>query len=506
MGNHTEKAMVFKLLRKYIKTLLWITAILIIPSFVLWGVGSGIRGRGQAQEAGRIFDRRVDWNEYGTSYQTIQMLLYLSNPEAYAQFIDPADLAWDRLILLHEAKRRKISVPNETVIAYIQNFPIFRSAGGTGEKGTDRFDMARYEEILLRTFRTNPRTFEEEIRKTLIIQKLREEVTSEVSVDENTLREEYKKRRSRRKVSYVIWNVADFEKEVTITEEDLTTYYNAHPDDFIRAEERRIAYTTADFEKQPKEEARTLIDEVFDALFVQEGAEETFSGDLKQAASLHGLSVEETKFFALDDAQVSELPDLFRQETFRLEEGDVSDPIETETGFTILKVLEVRPPHPTPLKEAHDSVEKTVRTEQAERLCQQKARDVLETLQKNLAFGAVWEDAVKALGLSLKETPPFRSRDLVEPFGIAPEFSRAAFALDVKELGGIVRVPGGFAILRVEEEDPFNEEAYLEEKELFREALLREKEASSYLEWFRVLQANANLVSNLEVTPSAPSE
>ena len=66
-------------------------------------------------------------------------------------------------------------------------------------------------------------------------------------------------------------------------------------------------------------------------------------------------------------------------------------------------------------------------------------------------------------------------------------------------MGGVVRIPNGFAILRPEEEEPFNEEAFLKEKENFREKLLARKQMEYYNKWSETLRTEAHLVSHVEV-------
>lgn len=490
--------MIFKLLRKYVKTFLWILAVLIIPSFILWGVGSGIREHRRAQEAGRLFGKRVSWDDYETSYRTVEIFLSLSGFQSYAQFLNPVELAWDRLILLQEVKKRRMTVPDQEVIDYIQSIPAFRSAGGSDPK-EGAFDQKRYEEILHRAFRTTPRSFEEEVRKTLLLGKLREAVTSEVALDDKTVKEEYHKIYDKRKVSYIEFAIRPFEKEVAVTEEILTPYYASHRDTFDRPEEVRVAFVTADFEKRSKEEAVAVMDKLSDELFAT-------SEELKKVAETHGFSLQETGFFALEDPLPA--PGFsfeLSQAAFQLQVGQTSEPIQTESGVTILKLLEKRAPRTLSFEEAKDAVEKMVRREEAEILCRRTAHEALQALQKKMREENVsWEDAVKELG-TLNETPFFTLEGSIEKVGEAPEFARAAFTLKLREVGGVVKTPNGFSILRLEAEEPASDEAFVKEKEAFREKLLRQKQAVYYLEWFQVLRANARLVSNIERPQNSPS-
>ncbi|MBI4436340.1 MAG: peptidyl-prolyl cis-trans isomerase [Candidatus Omnitrophica bacterium] len=482
--------MVFKFLRKYVKVFLWVMAVLIIPSFILWGVGSSIRSYQKSHEAGRIFRHRVTWEEYETSLRTIEMLLSLSNLQTYVQFLNPIDLAWDRLILLHEAKRRKIEVSNEKVIAYVQKIPAFQGEGS--------FDVKRYEEMLARAFRTTPRIFEEEVRKTLILSKLREQIVAEVSLDEETLKEEYQHATTQRKVSYVEFATETFVKEVSLLGEETASYYETHKRDFERPEEIRVAFVTTDFdEKKSKQEVREAMDKLSDDLLHQ-----------TEKRKDPGSVFQETGFFALEDPLPH--PDLSYElslRAFQMEIGKISDPIETASGITILKVLEKRPPRILSLEEAKPKVEETLRREKAETLCRKNAEERLHAIQKKMNEEKTsWEDTVKSAALSLKETEFFTQRGYIEKIGMAPELTRAAFALSLKEVGGVVKIPNGFVILRPEEETPFNEEAFLKEKESFLQKLLARKQMEYYNRWFETLRSQAHLISHVESPEPKSSE
>ena len=409
--------MVFKFLRKYVKVFLWLMAILIIPSFILWGVGSSIRSYQKNREAGQIFRHRVSWDDYESSLRTVEMLLSLSNVQEYAQFLNPNDLAWDRLILLHEAKRRKIGISNEEVITTIQKIPAFQGEGS--------FDARRYEEILERAFRTTPHAFEEEVRNTLMLSKLREQVVAEVSLNEETLKEEYKNLLAKRKASYVEFAAEASEKEISVTEEETASYYGAHKKDFERAEEIRVAFVAVHFdEKKSKQEAREAMDKLSDSLLnhAEEGSKtETY----KESAQAHGFVFQETGFFALEDPPPH--PNFsydLSLRAFQMETGKMSDPIETASGIAIVKVLEKRPPRTLSSEEAKPKVEEALKREKAEILCRKKAEEAFRAIQKKMnEEKSSWEDALKSAALPLQEREFFTQRGYIEKIGMAPEFA-----------------------------------------------------------------------------------
>ena len=492
--NFGKDPMIFKFMRKYVKILLWVIAVGIIPSFILWGIGSSVRNRQKTGEAGRVFDHRVSWNDFDQSLRSVKMFLVLSNLQGYLQYLDPNQLAWDRLMLLEEADHQKINVSDGEVASYIGKIPAFKTGDG--------FDLPRYKGILERSFGVTPNTFEEEVRKTLRIIKLRDKVLAEVVLDEETVKKEYHATHDKRKASYLEFLTQDFEKGLAASEEEITSFYNAHRDEFKRPEQIRVAFVTRPLEKDAKEEAKksakAVMDKLSDELYARRKLKTTRPEDLEELAKVDGLSMQQTDFFSMEDPPLSGFSYELYQESFRLAGGEVSDPIETATGVTIVMSLEKRPPHPLALEDAKSEVEKKLLKEKAEAACRKKAEETLQTLQRKMgAEKVLWEDAVKGAGLTLKETDLFTREGYLEKIGMAAEFSRAAFSLGLKEGTAVARIPNGFTILRPESEEPATEEAFTKDKDSFREKLIGQKQAKFYQEWFNALKGRAGLISHV---------
>ena len=96
--------------------------------------------------------------------------------------------AWDRLVLINEAKRLKIKASDKEVVELIERYPFFNRNG--------KFDNNLYKETLQYIFHSQARVFEEEQRQNIIISKLYQEVTSKVSLSQEDIRLEYIKIKS----------------------------------------------------------------------------------------------------------------------------------------------------------------------------------------------------------------------------------------------------------------------------------------------------------------------
>ncbi len=147
------------------KRVLWVLAVVIIFAFVL----SGARGlRESADYAGIVFGRKITFAEYRDSFNAAKNEALIMYGPRYNEMRGQLNLdnkAWERIIMLDEAKRKKITVTNKEVIARIASFGYFMDTEGA-------FDKGAYERILVNAFRTEPRQFEEEMRQRLMIEKL----------------------------------------------------------------------------------------------------------------------------------------------------------------------------------------------------------------------------------------------------------------------------------------------------------------------------------------------
>lgn len=155
------------------KMVLWGLLILILPAFVLWGTGMGSSKNKGPSFAGKIDNRKVSFDDLGFSIMSIRgqvLLNYFNQPETLEKLVknNPliAKMAWDRLLMLAEANKHKIKVPDEELIHHIRSHPIFNRGGA--------FDDHIYAYVLKNNIGLPPRAFEEMMRENMKIQRLQE--------------------------------------------------------------------------------------------------------------------------------------------------------------------------------------------------------------------------------------------------------------------------------------------------------------------------------------------
>ena len=112
---------------------IWIgLAVIIIPAFALWGFG-GAGGGKESSVAGKIFGRNVSNLELKDSLiavRTMAVMQFGDRLPEIEKYLNFEAQAWERLIILYEAKKRRIQVKDKEVIEAIRNAPYFRDKNG----------------------------------------------------------------------------------------------------------------------------------------------------------------------------------------------------------------------------------------------------------------------------------------------------------------------------------------------------------------------------------------
>ncbi|HOK57041.1 MAG TPA: SurA N-terminal domain-containing protein [bacterium] len=181
--------MAFKFLRKRknVRIILWIITVLIIPGFFLWGVG--IEGSRKTQYAAIVNREPITLREFYDQLWKIEEKYREIFGESYNQIRNKLNLEKNVLesmirekILLQEARKRRIRVYKNEIINVMKSDPVFKN-----EKG--EFDEEKYKQIISNYPDEELAKIEDQIKKEILIQKLKDQVVSEtnINVDEKEI-------------------------------------------------------------------------------------------------------------------------------------------------------------------------------------------------------------------------------------------------------------------------------------------------------------------------------
>ncbi|MCM8804296.1 MAG: SurA N-terminal domain-containing protein [Candidatus Omnitrophica bacterium] len=174
--------MAFKFLRKRknVKIILWIITILIIPGFFFWGVNIG--GDRQSQYAAIVNREPITIREFYDQLWKVEERYREIFGDGYKEIRDKLNIEKNLLesmirekLLINQAKKRRIKVFKNEIIEVIKSDPAFKN-----EKG--EFDEERYRQIISNMSDDQLKKIEDQIRKEIILQKLKDQILSETNI------------------------------------------------------------------------------------------------------------------------------------------------------------------------------------------------------------------------------------------------------------------------------------------------------------------------------------
>lgn len=151
------------------KNIFWLAIVAVIGT-VAWMGTSAVSGIHSMRDnnAGSLFGAPVSLANIMSSTDSARRQAILRYGDKYKEKVSDEILqqqAWERLMLLAEARRLKISASDEEVRAQMLSEPLFQDKSG-------RFDNSSYQAMVQYGLGTTPRRFEEDMREELIIRKL----------------------------------------------------------------------------------------------------------------------------------------------------------------------------------------------------------------------------------------------------------------------------------------------------------------------------------------------
>jgi len=396
-----------------------------------------------------------------------------------------------------EAERQGIRVSDEELASQILALPLFQ------ENGQFIGDRA-YRQVLQSL---NPplsvSEFEGEMRRSMELDRLRAALTDWMVVSDAELEREYKQRNEKVKLQVVALTAGTFRDKVTVTDADITAYYDSHKSDYRVGEQRKIRYFLMDQEKAklkitvtPNEVQRDYNDNIdryhtpeqiraSHILFKTDGKSEAevrtrAEGALKQlkgGADFAALA----KQLSEDDATKANGGDLnyfsrgrmvpeFDSAVFAMQSGQMSDLVKSSFGFHIIKVTDRKPDVTRPLDEVRDEITERLKQQKSNRLLADQAAALADTVKSatDLQRGANEAGA-------MLQTSDFFTRDAPIPgLGAAPQATDSAFRLkDMNEVAGPVDTPRGPVFMALAERKDSYVPELAEVKDRVREALIR---------------------------------
>lgn len=476
-----------------------ILTILILPAFLFWGSGSLIRNKQKSNYAGKIFGRKISFLEYEDALSAVKnqaIIQFGNNFHQIQKYLNLKNQAWERLILLKEAERRKISVGDKEVRELIQSYPFFQR--------NSRFDRELYSSSLRYDFHTPARIFEEQTRQNLILSKLYTQITADISLTHEEIIKEYRKNNEQLSIYYIATLYAEFLNDITVSDEQCKEYFIQNSFKFKQPLSFNIEYVSLLKDKDEE----TMKDEIKN-LLLRLNKSRTFSlknifhskkvrdkkEDFIKVAKDFGLTVKETGPFK----QTEPIPNIgWSPEILNLVSqakiGQYLPPIYMDNRYYILRLKEIKQPYIPDFETIKDEVKETFIKEESQRIAKMKIEECtkeLKELYKTDPHLINFDKIAKGFGLKSGSTDLFKYGSYIEGIGASDNFWMATQDLKENEFSGIIEMPAGLYVIKLKSRIPIDEEKFQAEKNEFAQRLLLHKKNEYFTKFLEELNRKA---------------
>ena len=480
------------LMRRQHSKLKWLLLVIIV-AFV-WVYIPSFNDLGSAaitQSVATIGSESVSAKEFQAAYRrNMQRMGTQISPEMLRAFgFDKQVL--DSLIFQHvisvEAQRLGLQVTDAEVQDKVLSNPAFIDSGKF-------IGQAAYQSLLDRNG-MSVGDFEGSIRSQILSEKMLSFLTSSVSVSDKEAEEEYRKRNEKAKIDYFIIDPAKFESKVTVTDQEQKDYYEKNKAKYQTPEQRKARYLFVDTVKYHKEATATdqELQEYFNQhqedyrlketvtashiLFKTEGKKPEEIEAIRKKALDVLARIKKGEDFATLAKQFSEdtsaaqggflgefergrmVPE-FEKAAFGLGPGAVSDLVQSQFGFHIIKVLKKQDARLRDFMEMKEAIRSIVLGTKGAAKASEISQKAAAELRTNKNLDAV----AQKLGVEVRETPLLSAGQKVPGLSNSPEIVKQAFTLGKDEIGQPVANDEGYAIPSVSEIQKEHESSFEEAK------------------------------------------
>ena len=502
----------------------------IIQSKIVWGAfaiivcvafvgitAPGARGRNaasaqrHARRAGRLFGEDVSRAEFNQAYRHVVVgyILASGRPIQITDEMQKAlqQAAWERLAILKKAKQLDITASPEQVVRLIQSQRLFQNPK------TGQFDKQMYDYIvasLLPNYGMTERDLEGMFAEQAIIEKISLMPAQGALVQETEIRQmfhlytdeltveyaniprslvptpaltedDYKafyethkedfRVPERTVVKYVEFAVSDYSNEVTVSDDEVTRYYESNKQQFQKPtvdnnaepEYKSLTEVKEEIVKTIREgKARQIASDKADELVVSL-ANESMSFD--EAVKKENLKIAgQTKpFSATDPVDGIDPTAPFQKAAFALEQDEThyySDPVVGKDFVYVLSLVERKPSYIPSFKEARAQVVAAAKIAAQDDAYAKKTDEIQKAVAQAVKNGTSFKDAIAKYKLESKQMEPFKLTSPIQDI-TEQQIARTAVRYAQGKVTSLVSTPAGSAVAYVSKRVPANEETEL---------------------------------------------
>ncbi len=425
----------FEFVRKHTKIMMFLMFLLIIPAFVLVGI-DGYKGNGAASTPVAVVgSQKITQADWDAAHKNEVDRIRASNPNVDSKLLDSEQARYATLerlvrdrVLAEVATQEHLTTTDGRLAKELQQDPTIASL----RLPDGKLDMDRYRQLAAQQGLT-PEGFEASVRQQLAVRQVENGIAgtafSEPALADITLNAFF----GRREAQIARFSTTDYSAKLVLTDAEIDTFYQANQKLFQAAESAAIEYVVMDMDTVKK--SITVNEADLKSYYEQNavrmsGTEQRRASHILIAAAKDLPAAEREKAKEKAQAllaQVRKAPDSFAdvarknsQDTgsapnggdldffgrgamvkpfedaaFSMKKGDISDVVESDFGYHIIKVTDVKIPQQKSFEELRAIMEADLRTQQAQR----KFAEVAETFTNGVYEQA---DSLKPIAERLK--------------------------------------------------------------------------------------------------------
>jgi len=397
----------FDFVRRHTRIMQFLLFLLIFPSFVLFGIDGYNRFRDKGEAVASVDGQDITQSEWDNAHRAQVERMRASMPTIDVKLFDTPQakystlerLVRDRLLQV-AAKQLRVGASDQRLAAELQQNP---SIAGL-RRADGSLDMERYRQLLGSQGMT-PESFEAQVRADLAARQVMAGVggtsfapavladvtvnafyeqrqvqiarfvaadfVSKLNLSDAQLQDYYKAHAERFQsaeqvdVTYVVLDLAAVQKGIVVPEAELKTYYEQNLSRLSALEERRASHILIGADKSAptaeRDKARNKAQELLAAI---QQSPDKFADLARKNSQDPGSAAKggDLDFFARG-AMVKP----FEDAVFSLKKGETSGVVETEFGFHIIRVTDIKQPKTKSFEEQRASLEVDVRRQLAQR-------------------------------------------------------------------------------------------------------------------------------------------
>lgn len=454
----------------------------IVFVFALWGVGSYVR-RPRQESVAEVNGEVISVREFQIHYERmIEFYRDLFKGGLTQEAIKALNLRKallgeliERNLLLQEAHRLGFEVSDEELMDGLAGIPDFQIGG--------RFSKERYQQFL-RSKRLTAAEFEAEQRNQLAIRKLSDLIQNAVHVTEAEIRDRYRVEQERIslyfirlspdgfvpqakitaqevketyernkeslreppkvQVEYLAYPYVHFSSRVQVSEKEIEDFYNEHRESRFQqptaVRVRHILFRVpAGADSKQKEAIRLKAEGVL--------REARAGEDFGQLARKYSEDPSAAQGGDVGWFAKGQITPALENVAFALKKGEMSNVLESPSGYHILKVEEKKEGKSKSLREATEEIVRALKSEKGKA----EAAKAIDADREKTLSGRDLSQLAKERDLPLVVSPFFSRADSLPEIGAVEEFYKTAFSLSPNELSPALEGPNAYYLIRIKE-------------------------------------------------------